>query len=450
MSLRPALAFAFVAVLAVAAPGARAEAQDSTVAVLNDTAFVVDRVVAVVGNQPILGSQIEEQLFTMLSARDAPPLATAADTAALRTRILDDMIAEELLVQEAQRDTAVKVTEQEVSQGVVERLRSVRNRFTSEVDYQREIRNAGFQTPEEFRRFLTEQQRRTFLKNRLIERMTATEQIKSVAPTDREMRDFFEKNRTLFGQRPASVSFRQIVVAPQPSPEAKQRAYQLADSIAKSLRTGGDFATAARRFSADSSSRSQGGDLGWQRRGRFERPFDEAVFRLRPGTISDPVETVFGYHVIQVERVQPTEVQARHILIVPETTPANRDSARALAARVADAARAGTAFDSLQRLHHDASEEREALNAPVDQLPEVYTSAIAQADSGAIAGPFELAGPDGRVKFAILRIASKRPAGEVTFADVEEQLRRALSENLAQERYVARLRASTYVDIRTP
>jgi peptidyl-prolyl cis-trans isomerase SurA len=436
--------------LAGAAPGAQAAAQDSTVAVLEDTTFVVDRVVAVVGNQPILGSQIEEQLFTMLSARDAPPLGSAADTAALRQRILDDMIAEELLVQAAQRDTAVKVTEQEVSQGVAERLRSVRNRFTSEVDYQRELRNAGFQTPEEFRRFLTEQQRRTFLKNRLIERMQATEQIKSVAPTEREMRDFFAKNKHLFGQRPASVSFRQIVVAPQPSPEAKQRAYQLADSIAKALRAGGDFATAARRFSADSGSRAQGGDLGWQRRGAFERPFDEAVFRLRPGTISDPVETVFGYHVIQVERVQPTEVQARHVLIVPETTPANRDTARALATRLADAARAGASFDSLQRAHHDGSEEREALNAPLDRLPEIYSSAIAQADSGAVVGPFELAGPDGRVKFAILRLASKRPAGDVTFTDVEEQLRRVLAENLAQERYVDRLRASTYVDIRNP
>ena len=448
--IRCVLALGFVGALSGAAPHARVEAQDSTFAVQNDTTFVVDRIVAVVGSQPILGSQIEEQLFTILSARDAPPVATAADTAALRTRILDDLIAEELMVQEAQRDTAVKVTEQEVSQGVAERLRSVRNRFTSEVDYQRELRNAGFQTPEEFRRFLTDQQRRTFLKNRLIERMTATDQIKSVAPTEREMREFFEKNRNLFGQRPASVSFRQIVVAPQPSPEAKQRAYQLADSIAKSLRIGGDFATAARRFSADSGSRSQGGDLGWQRRGTFERPFDEAVFRLRPGTISDPVETVFGYHVIQVERVQPTEVQARHILIVPETTPANRDSARALAGRIAEAARAGASFDSLQRAHHDGSEEREALNAPMDRLPEVYTAAVAQADSGAIAGPFELAGPDGRIKFALLRLTSKRPAGEVAFADVEEQLRRVLSENLAQERYVARLRASTYVDIRTP
>jgi peptidyl-prolyl cis-trans isomerase SurA len=280
--------------------------------------------------------------------------------------------------------------------------------------------------------------------------MQASEQIKPVAPTERELRDFFEKNRNAFGERPASVSFRQIVVAPQPAPAAKQRAYQLADSIAKALRAGGDFATAARRFSGDSASRSQGGELGWQRRGQFERPFDEAVFRLRPGTISEPVETVFGYHVIQVERVQPTEVQARHILIIPETTPADRDSARALAARVADAARAGASFDSLQRVHHDGSEEREALNAPVDRLPAVYTTAIAEADSGSIAGPFELAGPEGRVKFAILRIADKRPAGEVTFADVVERLRQVLSEDLAQERYVTRLRASTYVDIRTP
>jgi len=79
--LRAAAVLVLAGALSAAAPGARVAAQDSTFAVLQDTAFVVDRVVAVVGNQPILGSQIEEQLFTMLSARDAPPLATAADTA---------------------------------------------------------------------------------------------------------------------------------------------------------------------------------------------------------------------------------------------------------------------------------------------------------------------------------------------------------------------------------
>ena len=438
-----------VAVLVMAA-GRPAVAQDSTAFMIQgDTTLIVDRIVAVVGNQPILGSQVEEQFFTVLSSPTPPPLASAEDSASLRRRILDDMIDEELLVQEALRDTAVKVTEQEVNEAVNQRLTSLRGQFTSEVDYRRELQNAGFQTPDEFRRYLADQHRRRFLRTRLVERLKAMEVVREVSPTERELREFFENNRGEMGQRPAAISFRQIVVAPQPTAEAKQRAFALADSIARALRAGGDFATAARRFSQDSGSAVQGGDLGWQRRGAFERPFDEVVFRLRPGVISDPVETVFGYHVIQVERIQPTEVQARHILIIPETTPENVDSARVRADSVAAWAKAGMAFDSLQQRFHDPAEEREAIVVPFEALPQTYVQSVSQADSGEVVGPFPLPGPGGRVKFAILKITERREAGTPAFTDVKEQLRTHLAESLAMERYVERLRASTYVDIRT-
>ena len=440
---------AVIALALLLAAGARpAVAQDGPFALQSDTTLIVDRIVAVVGNQPILGSQVEEQLFTVLSGQNAPALASASDTSALRRRILDDMIDEEILVQEALRDTAVKVTEQEVNEAVSERLTSLRGQFTSEVDYRRELQNAGFLTPEEFRRYLADQHRRRFLRTRLVERLKAMDVIRPVSPSEREMREFFEENRAEMGQRPAAISFRQIVVAPEPSAEAKQRAFTLADSIAKALRSGGDFATAARRFSQDSGSAVQGGDLGWQRRGTFERPFDEVVFRLRPGVISDPVETVFGYHVIQVERVQPTEVQARHILIIPETTPENVDSARVRADSVAAWAKAGQSFDSLQQRFHDPAEEREAISVPFEALPPTYPEALAAADSGAVVGAFVLPGPGGRVKFAILSVTGRREAGTATFTDVQEQLRTHLAESMAMERYVDRIRASTYVDIR--
>jgi len=434
--------------LSAVVPRIGAAQEEEAFALQADTSFVVDRIVAVVGTQPILGSQVEEQLFTVLAAPSAPPLATSADTAELRRRILGDMIDEEILVQEALRDTAVKVTEQEVNEAVSQRLRSLRGQFTSEVDYRRELQNAGFQTPDEFRRYLADQHRRRFLRTRLVERLKAMNVIRPVSPTDREMRRFFEENKADMGQRPEAISFRQIVVAPQPAAAAKERAFALADSIAQALRQDGDFATAARRFSQDSASAVQGGDLGWQRRGSFERPFDEVVFRLKPGVISDPVETVFGYHVIQVERVQPTEVQARHILIIPETTPENVDSARVQADSVAAWASAGMSFDSLQQRYHDPAEEREAISVPLEALPPSYTQNMASADSGAVVGPFALPGPGGRVKFAVLKVTERRAAGTASYADVEEQLRTHLAETMAMERYVDRLRASTFVDIR--
>lgn len=419
------------------------------VPVSSDTTFGVDQIVAVVGTEPILESEVAEQYYTVLNSGRVQ-LPTANDSARLRHAILDTLVKHELLEQEAIRDTSIKVTPDEVSQATEANLRQIRSLFRTEQEFQVEITKSGFKNLEEFRRMLAERQRKRLLRERLIEHLRSKQVIKPISPTEAEMRAYFDAEKGQLGERPATVTFRQLVLAPQPSPAAKAQARALADSIALSLRTGGDFATAARRFSEDSASASQGGDLGWQRRGTFVRQFDEVVFRLKPGVVSDPVETVYGYHVIQVQRVTPTEVNARHILIVPTVVPENVDSARALAARLAVALRAGARMDTLQARYHDEAEEREASDIPLERLPPAYQEAIASAPDSTVVGPFELPGPGGKVKFAILSLTDRRPAGQLTYEDVREQIRRGMSFLLGEQQYLDRLRRRTYVEIRQP
>lgn len=439
------------AAMLAAAFTSRLNAQDSTGFTLQgDTTFAVDRIVAVVGNEPILSSQVDEQLFTALSSEGGPKPTTAADTARLKQSILMQLVNDELLVQQARRDTAVKVTDEDVNQAVDQRYKNVRSQFTSEVDFQNELHKSGFTSVDDYRRFLADQQRRVLLRQKLMDRLQETKKLKPVNPTDAELRKAFNDLKGQMGERPATVTFQQLVIAPRASDSAKARTFQLADSIAQALRAGGDFATAAKRFSQDPGSKDQGGDLGWVRRGTFDRKFEAAALSLKPGTISNPVETSFGVHVIQLERAEPNSLHARHILLVPPTTAANVDSARVLAQRLADSARAGVPFDSLQARYHDESEEKQASDIPIDQLPDAYKTALASAgDSATFIGPFELPGPDGRVKFDLLHITGRRPAGPITFDDVQAQLRSKVADNLATERYLDHLRRSTYVDIRT-
>lgn len=424
---------------AQAAPAAR---------VVRDTTIVTDRVIAVVGNRPILLSQVDEEIFMRQSQAGLKPPTSEAGMDSLRRSVMSDIIDEELLVQEAQRDTTIKVTDEEVVQGVEQQVKNVRARFTSEVDFNNELKKAGFDTPDEYRRWTADNLRRSFYRTRLLEHLKDRGHLKPVMPTDREMRDYFEQTKSTMEKRPPTISFRQIIVSPKASDSARARARGLADSIVAELRKGADFAGAARRFSQDPGSRESGGDLGWQRRGTFLPEFEKVEFALKPGAISDPVETAFGYHIIQVIRVQPTETNARHILIMPAVTPADVDTARALAGRLSEALLKGASFDSLQRLYHDRAEEKEAQSVPVDKLPQIYATAIGTADSGAVLPPFELAGPDGRTKFAIVKVTERRPAGDVTYEDVKEKIRTSLSEEFAVRRLLARLRASTYVDIR--
>jgi peptidyl-prolyl cis-trans isomerase SurA len=224
----------------------------------------------------------------------------------------------------------------------------------------------------------------------------------------------------------------------------------VADSLARAIREGADFGVAARRFSQDPASAPQGGEMDWFRRGQMVRPFEEAAFGLPRGTISNPVETVYGFHVIQVERVQPTEVKVRHILITPELDSADVAVARRFADSLHALVVAGASFDSLQALHHDPSEEREAVGMIVDSLGADYIAAIEGLPPGGTSPVFalSLAGGGGTPKFAIVRVVSRAPAGPEPYDQLRERIRIRLGDIMGQQRYFEAMRRKFHIEIR--
>ena len=408
---------------------------------------VTDRIIAIVGRTPILQSELDEKYYTGLRGRTEP--SDPADREALRKQVLQEMIDEELLYQLALTDTTVKVTDEEVTSAVDEQIRNIRRSLPNDDSLRAQLRATGFLSIEEYRRWLTDTQRRQLITSSLIKQLQGSGKIKPVIPTDAELRAVYEQERGR-QRRPQSVTFRQIVIAPKPSEEARARAVALADSILSELRKGGDFATAARRFSADPVSKEQGGSLGWFRRGVMYKSFEDVAFNLRPGIVSNPVETPYGLHLIQVERVQPSEISARHILISPEITQADADSTEALAQRIRTALMQGASYDSIARIHHDAMEEREVQDLPADKLLPVYTTAFQGVEAGGYPEVVRLEFPQDpiRSKFAVIQLVERNDAGEYRFEDVKDQLRRSLGERLAIRRYLDKLRNATYVEIR--
>jgi len=420
---------------AAAAQGGRSVAQ------------VVDRIVAVVGTTPILVSQVEEQLVLMRSQGAKAP-EDSAGREAERRQLISQMVDEELLVQQAQRDTAIKVTEQEVQDEVEKTVKNVHGQFTSQVDFETQLRSAGFASEEEWRRWLADNQRRSILQQRLIEQLRQKNKLRPIPPTDAQMRETWDQNVAERPKHPALISYRQIVVPAVPDSAAKGRAVALAESLVVLLRHGANFAEVAKKFSADSGSRAQGGELGWFRRGVMLKRFEDAAFHLRPGEISNPVETPFGYHIIQVERVQPAEVQARHILITPEIAPSQVALARRLADSVHAALSRGASFDSLARRHADPDEPRLIDALPVPQLPPDYPRSLATDSVVGLKPVFAIDTGTPRRKFVVLEVTKWQPPGELKFEDVKDRLRDNLSHQLAVQHYISVLRRATYIDIR--
>ena len=407
----------------------------------------VDRIVAVVGTKPILASQVEEQIVLAQSQGAKVPEDSASRDAA-RRQILSQMVDEELLVQQAERDTTIKVTEQEVQDAVEQTVQNVRKQFTSILEFQSQLRAAGFVSEEEWRRWLADQQRRSILQQRLIEDLKQKGKLRPIPPSDAEMHAFWEANRAQQPKRPAAISFRQIVIVPKADSTADAHALQLAESLVVVLRRGASFAEVAKKYSTDSASREQGGELGWFRRGVMVKQFEDVAFRLRPGAVSDVVRTEFGFHIIQVERAQPAEILARHILIQPTISAAQVAIAKGKADSVHDALTHGAPFDSLARRYADPNEPKLADALPVSQLPPDYLSAIGNDTVPGLKPVFEVGAGTSRPRFVVFELSKRLPEGELSFGEVKDRIKDALGQQLAIKHYLDLLRRMTYVDVR--
>jgi len=401
----------------------------------------------VVGDQPITQYDIQERMLLMRQQPGFTAPTNEAEFDQLARDVVNQLIDEEALVQKAGQ-VQVEVLDHELTPNVDRQLREIRARFNSDAEFRAELVKAGLGSPEEYRRFLMDQMRRGELQRRLIDKLRAEGKIPPVNVTQAEVEEAFNRSRAQLPRRPATVTFRQIIVAPRPRATARERARAKAESLLAEIKGGSEFERVAKRESADSASREQGGDLGWNRRGRMVPEFEKWMFGIRPGELSPVVETTHGYHIIRVDRVQPGEVKARHILVQPVIDSLDDARARVEADSVAKAWSAGAPFDSLVKRHHDPLEETSILT-PVtrDSLPATYRIAFEGKQPNDIA-VFEIPGIAGHPKFVVAQLATVDPGGEYTLSDLRERVRQQLVEEGSIRRFLDALRKEIYVSVR--
>jgi peptidyl-prolyl cis-trans isomerase SurA len=440
--VRRAGAIVWALILAIAPARLRAQ----------QTPQLIDRVVAVVGTEPILLSDIQERLLIQQAQNGLQLPPDSAGRMALRRQLLETMIDDEVLYQKARRDTSISVNDADVLSKAENQAREIRNQYRTEAEFRASIATAGFGTPEEWRRWLTEQQRRSQYQDAYLGKLRQDGKLHPVNVTLPDLRQAFREWQQTLGQRqkrPAMVFFKQVVVAPRPTAQARAVALARAESALVELRRGADFATLARRSSEDPGSREQGGDLGWFRRGAMVDAFDRVAFNLRAGDVSDPVESPFGYHIIKVERVQPGEIKARHILFVPAIDSTNLALARALADSVAALLRAGASFDSLARLYADTTEQTQVDSVERSKLPPIYAAAFDSATVGQVIPPFAIGVESvNRTKFVVAILTDLQPERDYTFEDLRDTLRQRLAQQKSIQELLRSLRNQTYVSVR--
>src|ERR1700722_1879550 len=127
---------------------------------------------------------------------------------------------------------------------------------------------------------------------------------------DEDLQAYYDKNKQQYAENEKRHAHHILIPVDEPK-DAKADAAALAraQQVLAQLKDGKDFAELARKYSSDPGSSTQGGDLGWAERDAYVAPFADALFKLQPGQISDPVKTQFGYNIIRLDEVRPAHVQ---------------------------------------------------------------------------------------------------------------------------------------------
>ncbi|MDX1494681.1 MAG: peptidylprolyl isomerase [Longimicrobiales bacterium] len=409
---------------------------------------VVDRLVAVVGDSVVVQTQVEEEIQRMaLSGRPIPQRGDPEYQRLFRT-VLDQFVDRLLILQAAAKDSLIQVDAAVLDDRVNERLNQLTQQFGGQTALQQALAAEGM-TLAEYRDLL-----RSEARIERIQQLFMQLRLRDSAPvevSEEELLARFQEARATLQQRPRTVRFRQVVIAPEPSEEARTAARDQAQALLDSIRAGADFAELARRYSDDPGTAELGGDLGWFRRGRMVREFEDAAFALFDGEVSDLVETDFGYHIIKVERWRAGERNARHILIVPETTQNDASRALTMAEEVAAQLRSGASAEALNEEYGDPAAP-DSITMAFDQLaelPPVY-GAIRSASEGDVLGPLQYEVGPNELRYAVVKVAEIREAGAYTFEDLRDQIANQVRQEKRIETLLEDLRARTYIDIRVP
>ncbi|MBW7933620.1 MAG: peptidylprolyl isomerase, partial [Gemmatimonadaceae bacterium] len=408
----------------------------------------VDRVVAVVGSKPIMWSEVQE-LINFQRQQGAQIPEDSAGFVAFARDIISDLVDQEVLIATA-KGYKIDVTDAEVLAQVDGEMKRIRDQFKSEQEFRDALKGEGFGTVEELRKVRLDRAKRDLFQQRAIDSLKAKGRMPTVAISEAEITDAFEKAKDRLPQRPATVTFRQIIVSPTPTEASKKATLAKMDSLRKEIASGVDFEVVAKRESQDQGSKDLGGDLGWNRRGMMVPAFDQMMFALAPNVVSPTVETVFGAHLIRVDRIRPAEVKARHILLRWKMDSSDVQRARVRADTVLAQWEKGVPFDSLVAKYHDDAELRLMADpVPRDSLPAEYRAAIADKKAGDFAGPFLIPNPqNGLSKAVVLQLTSVEPGGPMKISDVRERIRAQLLQEKTARRILDQLRKEMYVSIR--
>jgi peptidyl-prolyl cis-trans isomerase SurA len=266
----------------------------------NAKAQLIDKIVAQVGDEIVMLSDIQQQKLQMI--QEGMNVSSSTDC-----EILEEVLYQKLLINQAQLDSLI-VSDDQVNGEMEQRLRYFEEQIGGREELEEFYGKSVAQIKAEFF---------TIIKKRILSEMMEDKITENMVITPKDVKNFYNKlPKDSIPYINSKISIAQIVIYPEVTDTDKTMAKDKLESyraqiIGKKKR----FQTIATLYSDDPGSKYKDGDLGWQRRGTMVPEFEAALFNLEKNEISPVFETQYGYHIIQMLDRKGDNYHVRHILI---------------------------------------------------------------------------------------------------------------------------------------
>lgn len=404
-----------------------------TLAILQ--AEVVDKIIARVGSDIILLSDLVKQINQMKSAKMYTEEMREVD-------VLNHMIESRLIIQKAKELNYV-VDDNKIKSAAEKQIKQIKARFASEEEYQRELRRMKLTNSDLLKYFmdlLTEQA----LTQQFYQKQIAVK----VMVSDKEMLDFYTANKDTLAIKPVTWNIGMILRNTEVSEETDTKQLKAIKDIQDRIKAGGNFASLA-KIESQCPSSERGGDLGFVGRGMMVKPFEDAAFALKVGEVSDVVKTQYGYHLIKLEEKRNDEIRVSHILKLLVPSGADSLKAKSIMQNIRQEYLSGKSFAELATkwsMDKESAKDGGSIGEYGERdFPELFAPVLTQLRVGGITEVLENEG--------MLYLFSKleeSPSRMFSFEEVRNQIKDLLfnqKQEIVYDNWIDQLKAENFVEI---
>ena len=395
-------------------------------------------IAAVVGKQLITDAEVRAEVMTF---QQMEPNNGFSDSE-LYDKVLDNLINQNLMVTKALEDS-ISISDDDLNNAWETARNNLVRRYGSEKRiedvYGKSLNRLRFEYSDQIR------------KNLLIQKLQQKE-FMDVKAGPSEVEQFYENYKDSIETIPQRIEIYHIVKNVSSNKGKKEQTLQLARMVRDSILKGDlNFDIAAKRYSADLATKNDGGNLGWFNKGKLVPEFENAAFQLQEDELSLPVETPFGFHIIQTLEKKENSINTRHIVFSIKTTQEDNDKVKELLIEIKKKVDNGESFEKLAKLYSDDKETKGfgglIGKLTIENIPASIRSTIENMKEGEVSSPIPYNADPTKTAFHIIYkkriIASHKPSLEEDYELLQNYASNKKRQD-AMKNYFEKLREEIY------